>query len=77
MLRTKARKAMTLQSPGIDLIREPIKLFILGIVLIDRRGLRILNILKTLSPFDLVFGKKSKILTHTTKKSSQFHPSRK
>ena len=47
ILSTKVRKAMTLHKPDMELMREEMSLFILGIVLMDLRGLRILNMRST------------------------------
>ena len=57
----------------MEFMSDKIRFFILGIVLIDRRGLRILNMRNILRLAVLALGMKSTILTMTTKKSSQFH----
>jgi len=49
---TKARKKTTLHKPGIDLIKVMMRLFILGMALIERKGRKILSILSTLIPLD-------------------------
>jgi len=41
---------MTLHRPDMELIREEMSLFILGMVLMDLRGLRILNMRSTFRP---------------------------
>jgi hypothetical protein len=70
--RTNAKKNTTFIKPGRDLIRVMMRLFILGIALIERNGRKILSILRTLIPLDSIAGIKSTILTHTITKSSQF-----
>ena len=73
---TKPKKNTTLQSPGIDFINVMIRLFILGIALIDLSGLNILSMRSTLITPESTLGMKSTMLTNTTKKSSQFQVSR-
>jgi hypothetical protein len=68
---------MTLARPVIEFISDAIRFFILGIVLMDRRGRKILNMRKIFKLDVLALGMKSAILINTTKKSSQFHLDRK
>ena len=74
----KNRKIITLHSPGSDFRRELMSIFIFFTLLIERRGLRILNVRRTFRLENwLSYGNNSQSRkeAHTTKKSRMFQES--
>jgi hypothetical protein len=78
MQKINMMKKNTRIKPGIDARSDPICCLIVGILLIDLRGLRIRKVLRALSPeLDDPIGRKPMTLIHTMKKSRQFQGSHK
>lgn len=71
----KERKNNTPSSPFAELKIVMIRFFIVGALLIERRGLNILNVLNSFSIPGSMDGRKPTTEIRTTKKSRQFQAS--